>query len=70
MRRAVREIHRLENEGDDLAEALGHLYEGITAVPELIHAMRWEDIYQVMERATDEAEGVAAVLDDIVVKHG
>jgi uncharacterized protein Yka (UPF0111/DUF47 family) len=68
--RAVREIHRLENEGDDLlAEGLVEVYEGVTQVPNLIAAMRWDDVYQVLEDATDKAEHVAAVLEDIAVKN-
>ena len=70
MRRATHEIHRLENEGDDLlADAEVGLYEGVEAVPELIRAMRWGDVYQLLEDATDKAEHVATVLQNIAVKH-
>jgi uncharacterized protein Yka (UPF0111/DUF47 family) len=68
--RATREIHRLENEGDDLlAEALAGLYDGVKEVPELIRAIRWGDIYQTLETATDKAEQVAVVLQDIALKN-
>ena len=70
LQRATQEIHRLENEGDDLlAEAVATLYDGVTDVPHLIEAMRWEDIYQLLEDATDKAEGVATVLSNIALKH-
>ncbi len=68
--RATQELHRLENEGDDLlAEALATLYDGVTEVPQLIRAIRWGDIYQVLEDATDKAEEVAVVLHNISLKH-
>lgn len=67
---ATREIHRLENEGDDLfAEALGHLYDDAHDLPSLVRAIRWGDIYQVLETATDKAEHVAVVLNNIALKH-
>ncbi len=70
MERVSQEIHRLENEGDDLlADAVASLYDGVTEVPQLIHAMRWGDVYQLLEDATDKAEEVATVLQNIAFKH-
>src|SRR5215510_13830077 len=70
MERSTREIHRLENEADDLlAEAMATLYDGVTEVPQLIRAMRWDDIYQLLEDATDKAEGVATILSNIALKN-
>ena len=64
------EIHRLENEGDDLlADAIATLYDGVTEVPQLIHAMRWSDLYQLLEDTTDKAENVATVLNNIALKN-
>lgn len=64
------EIHRLENEADDLlVEALGGLYDEATDVPSLARAIRWSDLYEILERATDGAEHVATVLQNIVLKH-
>ena len=66
----TREIHRLENEGDDLfAEAVSHLYDGVSDVPGMIRATRWGDLYQVLESSTDKAEHVAVVLNNIALKH-
>jgi uncharacterized protein len=68
--RSTQEIHRLENEGDDLlAEAIATLYDGVTEVPQLIHAMRWNDLYQLLEDTTDKAENVATVLNNISLKN-
>jgi predicted phosphate transport protein (TIGR00153 family) len=70
LQRATQEIHRLENEADDLlAGAIAHLYDGVTEVPQLIQAMRWDDIYQLLEDTTDKSENVATVLNNIALKH-
>ena len=70
LEKAATEVHRLENEGDDLlAQAVEHLYDGITEVPELISAMRWGDIYQLLEDATDKAEAAAVALQNIAMKN-
>ena len=70
LERATQEIHRLENEADDLlADATATLYDGVTEVPQLIKAMRWADIYQLLEDATDKAEHVATVLSNIALKN-
>lgn len=64
------ELHRLENEGDELLNrALASLYVNVTQVPELVRAIQWSDIYNSLERATDRAEDVAVALEAIVVKH-
>ena len=66
----LQEIHRLENEGDDLlAEAIATLYDGVTEVPQLITPMRWNDLYQLSEDTTDKAEHVATVLSNVALKH-
>ena len=71
LERATREVHRLENEADDLfAEAIGGLYDGVAEVPQLIRAMRLGDVYQLLEDATDRAEAAAIAVSNIVVKHG
>ncbi len=68
--KATQEIHRLENEGDDLlADAIATLYDGVTEVPQLIFAMRWNDLYQLLEDTTDKAENVATVLNNIALKN-
>jgi predicted phosphate transport protein (TIGR00153 family) len=67
---ATQEIHRLENEADDLlAEAIATLYDGVTEVPQLINAMRWNDLYQLFEDTTDKAEAVATALSNVALKN-
>ena len=66
LEKAAVEVHRLENEADDLlADAVATLYDGVTEVPQLIHAIHWGDVYQLLEDATDRAEHVAVVLQNI-----
>ena len=71
IRDEVVELHRLENEADDLIEeALSDLYTGVSDVPGLIAAAQWKDIYEVLEGATDRAERVGVVIEAILVKSG
>lgn len=68
--RYVVEINRLEDEADDvLNNALAVLYDGVTEIPALITAIRWGELYQDLEVATDRGEDVANTLEGIVLKH-
>jgi predicted phosphate transport protein (TIGR00153 family) len=70
LHKTATEVHRLENEADDLlADAVATLYDGVTEVPQVISAIRWGDIYQLLEDATDRAEHVAVVLQNISLKN-
>jgi predicted phosphate transport protein (TIGR00153 family) len=67
--RAVWEIHRLENEADDVVtETLATLYDGVGDFPSLVRAIHWGDVYELLEDATDKAEHVAVVLQNIAAK--
>ena len=71
IRRYVVEIHRLENEADDvLNEALAVLYDSASDIPSLVTCMRWGELYGLLEDATDRAEDVADVLEGIYLKNG
>lgn len=61
------EINRLENEADQVAsQAMGDLFNDGYDVKEIL---KWRDIYNDMEEATDRAEDAANVLEGIVLKH-
>ena len=61
------EIHRLENEGDTLfLDAMAGLFQ---EEPSPVEIIKWRDIYDQLERATDSCERVANVLEGIVLKH-
>jgi len=60
-------INSLENEADDLHHAaLAELFESCKDACEII---KWRELYQHMEDATDRGEDVANVLEGIVLKH-
>ena len=61
------EINRLENEADQVASrARGELFSNGFDLPQIL---KWRDIYDDMEQATDRAEDAADVLEGIVLKH-
>jgi predicted phosphate transport protein (TIGR00153 family) len=61
------EIHRLENEGDQLArQAVAALFRNGDDPLDLI---KWKDVYGLLENAIDACEDVANVIERIVVKH-
>ena len=61
------EINRLENEADKAASrARAELFSGDYDVT---HILKWRDIYDDLEQATDRAEDAADVLEGIVLKH-
>ncbi len=71
IRSHVVEIHRLENEADDvLNQALAALYDDAADIPSLVTCMRWGEFYGLLEDATDRAEDVADVLEGIYLKNG
>jgi predicted phosphate transport protein (TIGR00153 family) len=62
------EINRLENEADRIHQAaLGRLFE---EEPNPIMVLKWKEIYDLLEEATDACEDVANLLENVVVKHG
>jgi uncharacterized protein Yka (UPF0111/DUF47 family) len=62
------EINRLENEADAVHdEALRRLFEE-AGDPLLV--MKWKEVLDLLEDATDRCEDVANVLEAVVVKHG
>lgn len=61
------EINRLENRIDrDFRDALGKLFDDLKD-PILI--IKWKDVYQHLEDASDRCEDVANILESIVLKH-
>jgi len=63
----LKEINRLENEADSLyLNSMAELFRGEMNAVDII---KWRDIYDQLEEATDSAEQVAHVLEAIVLKH-
>src|SRR4029453_4095676 len=62
------DITRLENAADDLLdEALRRLFE---EEKNAITVMKWKEMFDLLEQATDRCEDCANVLEGVVVKHG
>lgn len=62
------EINRLENMADQVfRSAMGELFDDST---DMAHIIKWREIYQYMESATDRCEDVANVLEGVALKHG
>jgi len=61
------EINRLENRIDrKYRDALGNLLNNES---DPVHIIKWKDIYQLLEDASDRCEDVANILEGIVLKH-
>lgn len=61
------EIHRLENEADDVYfRAIGELFHATT---EPITVIKWKELYEILENATDRCESVANIVESIILKH-
>lgn len=61
------EINRLENEGDRLLRAAVVQLFDSQANP--LDVMKWRELYDLMESATDKNEDVAVVIEAIVLKN-
>ena len=61
------EIHRLENEADDIYHK---------AIAELFHdshdpltVLKWKEVYEKLEAAVDRCENVANIIESVIIKH-
>lgn len=64
------EIQQLENEADEvLDKALMSQFDDVNDIHGLIKGIRWGEIYQDLEDATDRGEDIANTLERIVVKN-
>jgi predicted phosphate transport protein (TIGR00153 family) len=70
LRKCVLQLHQLENEADDqLTNVLTTLYDGADDIPKLVRALRWGEIYTLLEAATDRGEDIANTLEGILLKY-
>ena len=61
------EINRLENVADDVyRQAMGDLFSNTEEIAEII---KWREVYEHMESATDRCEDVANVLEGVALKN-
>ena len=64
---ACREIKRLESEADAVGRAaIASLFK---SGQDALAVMKWKEIYELMETATDRCEDVANVIEGVVLEH-
>jgi len=62
------EINRLENDADRITrDAIARLFQGDYGPFEVI---KWKEIYETLEAATDKCEDAANIIEAVVLKHG
>ena len=62
-----KEIHQLESEADGIfREARAELFDNTL---DMAYVIKWHEIYQLMEDATDRCEDVSDVLEEVVLKN-
>ena len=62
------ELNRLENMADRVyRSAMAELFNDAR---DMAHVIKWREIYEHMESATDRCEDVANVLEGVAIKHG
>lgn len=61
------EINSIENEADRVSrEAIGRLFD---EEKNPINLLKWKEIYETLEKATDKCEDAANILESVVVKN-
>ncbi len=61
------EIHRLENEADDVYfRSIGELFQNGT---DTLAIIKMKELYEILENGTDRCESVANIIESIVLKH-
>src|SRR6476469_2220364 len=61
------EIHRLENEGDDVYHAA--IAELFHDPPDPLTVLKWKEVYEKLEAAVDRCENVANIIESVIIKH-
>ena len=60
-------MNRLENEGDEILR--GALADLFREAKDPIVVIKWKEIYEALENATDRCEDVANVIEGVVLEH-
>jgi predicted phosphate transport protein (TIGR00153 family) len=64
------EINRLENRIDRVfRDALGKLFEDVDEIKDCVFIIKWKEIYEHLEDASDRCEDVANAIEGIVLKN-
>jgi uncharacterized protein Yka (UPF0111/DUF47 family) len=66
--RQCAKINQLENDADQvMRDALNDLFDGGAREP--VEIIKWKDLYEHLEVATDKCEDVANILETVLVKY-
>ena len=66
----AKEIKQLESQADDIMDqAASSLYDNASDIKTLVSAIRWGELNQFLEDATDRAQDVASALESIALKN-
>ena len=61
------ELHRLENEGDEIYHtAIAELFRGAT---DPLTVLKWKEIYEKLEAAIDRCENVSNIIESVIIKN-
>jgi predicted phosphate transport protein (TIGR00153 family) len=61
------EIQRLENDADEVYfNAMAELFKNS---PDAVKIIKWKELYEILENATDLCENVGNIIESIVLKH-
>mgnify|MGYP003296496872 CR=1 FL=1 len=64
---ACEQVKRLEEEGDSIYhEWVAKLFDG---APDPLVVIKWKEIYEFLEEATDACEDVANIIEGVIIKH-
>ena len=67
MKDAIIEVHRLENEGDAIMrQSLAKLFR---EEKDPLVVIKWKEIYENLEQATDRCEDVANIIEGVVLEN-
>jgi predicted phosphate transport protein (TIGR00153 family) len=64
----IKEINTIENNGDQILRDA--LVDIVKHREDLFNLVRWKEVYEMLEEATDRMEDVADVLQRVVIKNG
>ena len=68
IRQKCMEVNNVENESDAVFRvALARLFK---TEKDPIQVMKWKEIYEILEGATDRCEDVANIIEGIILEHG
>lgn len=67
MEQHLLDIQRLENDADEVYfRAMANLFKN---VDDPVKIIKWKELYEILENATDRCESVGNIIESIVLKH-